>query len=331
MEPLPRPNAFPAVRWFFALSLVVFHGSVAASCRYGWFVSPHSIISVFFVISGMLTYNSYLLRPGVRAFYRRRVRRIVPAYAAVVVLAAVAGAFVTVLPVGEYLTSTATFKYLAANLAFLNFMAPGLPGVFESNTVTAVNSSLWTMKVEVAFYVLLPAIVHLTRRLGPLRVIAALYLLSVAWNVAFAHAFGTTGNGLFDMLRRQLPGQLMYFAAGMAAVHLSAPLLRHRGVVAVCAIAVWVACDRHAALRFLEPAAIAAALVAVACTGHRLATFAVRLPDLTYEVYLLHFPVIQLLVASGFFATAGFPVGIIVAVAIILLLAAALHSVCRRL
>jgi len=318
-------NAFTLIRWFFAVSLVVFHGSVAAGCEYVWFVPPHAIISVFFVMSGMLTYESCLIRPGTKAFYLRRIRKIIPPYFIVVVAAAVAGIFLSVLDVPAYLSCSGTYKYLAANLTFLNFLAPELPGVFSSNIVTAVNSSLWTMKVEVAFYALLPACMWAVRRFKPVHVITVLYLLSVAWNILFGVLFQSTGNGIFDMLRRQVFGQMMYFAAGMAAFHLRPAIMRHRFVVFVAGMAVWAACTCHAALRPAEPVAIAAVLTVAAYGSKRLACISVRIPNLTYEVYLLHFPVIQVLVSAGFFAAAGFLLAFAVAAVVVLFLAVLLR------
>ena len=47
-------------------------------------------------------------------------------------------------------------RYLGWNLAFLNFMEPALPGVFEANRFTEINGALWTLKIEVMFYLVLP-------------------------------------------------------------------------------------------------------------------------------------------------------------------------------
>lgn len=325
MIPAGCRNAFTLIRWFFAVSIVFFHGSVVAGCPYFWFVDPHSAISAFFVMSGMLTYAGYLRRPGAWTFYARRARRIGIPYATVILLAAVAGIFLSTLGAKAYLSDAGTAKYLAANLTFLNFLSPELPGVFASNNVTAVNASLWTMKVEVAFYLLLPIIAAFVRRCRPARAIAVMYLLSVAWNLIFLYLQQSTGNSAYDILRRQIFGQMMYFAAGMAAAHMYTHIMRKKYTYLAAGAALWLICGRFTALRPIEPVAIAATLTVLAYGSTRLADLSAKVPNLTYEVFLLHFPVFQTLAATGFFAAAGFPPALAAGTGITLLFSVALH------
>lgn len=106
--------------------------------------------------------------------------------------------------------------YLAANLVFLNFLAPNLPGVFATNPVTEVNGALWTLKVEVMFYAAVPVIAWLCRRLGTALVLLGLYLASVAYYLILGQLAEAHGSQLYAQLQRQLPGQLSYFVAGGA-------------------------------------------------------------------------------------------------------------------
>src|SRR6185437_5831983 len=92
--------------------------------------------------------------------------------------------------------------------------APALPGVFASNAVSAVNGSLWTIKVEVGFYVLVPMIVWSVRRFGYRRALGSLFLLSLAWHAVFQLLYSHFGTEIYDKLAKQIPGQLSYFAGG---------------------------------------------------------------------------------------------------------------------
>ncbi len=325
-----RFNAITLVRWFFAVSLVCFHACVLLRHSFITPIKGHAIVSVFFVLSGMLTYEGFAARPGVRAFYIRRLRKLFPPYALVVIACALAFAAFSTMPCISYYTSPGFWKYIAANLAFLNFLSPTLPGVFEAHSVDAVNSSLWTMKVEVMFYAVAPAIVWLSRRFRPLWVIAAVYVLSVAYAEFFTHLYHVSGAEKFDVLRRQLPGQMMYFAAGMAAVHVRAVMLRHKATALLAGLAVWLLCSYFARLRPIEPLAIACVITVVAYGSRRLSSLSVSVPNLTYEVFLLHFPVLQTFVELKAFEKLGFATALPLAFVVIILLSYAINRVMNR-
>lgn len=330
-----RASAITPLRWLFALSLVCFHACVLLGRGFFWPVKGHAIVSVFFVLSGMLSYEGLMARPGTRRFWTRRVRRIFPTYAAVIIAAVAALSLLSTLAPADYFAAPQTWKYLFSNLFFLNFLEPELPGVFTGHAVSAVNSSLWTMKVEVAFYAVLPAIVWLARRFRSMRVVAIIYVLSAIYYIAFtalavSSAKRGDSSGFYDMLRHQLPGQLMYFAAGMAAAELRPVLLRHRAAALLAGTAVWAVCAVRTELRPIEPLAIAAALTAAAYGFPRLSQWGARVPNLTYEVYLLHFPLLQSLIALGFFRVLPFAAAFALSLAIIIALAAALHAAVRK-
>lgn len=109
-------------------------------------------VSGFFVLSGMLIYQSVVNSPGVGVFIRKRFLRIFPGLAVVVLLSTfVLGLLVTNLPLGAYLRDTATYKYLLKNI----FLIPSdnlLPGVFRNNPRPEINGSLWTLRYEVLCY-----------------------------------------------------------------------------------------------------------------------------------------------------------------------------------
>lgn len=320
-------NAVTLIRWFFALTLVYFHACIVSGIAHSCYppIGGHAIVSVFFVLSGMLSYEGYQKHPGARQFYLRRIRRLFPPYAAVVAGCALLLAAASSLPPADYFSAPAFWKYLAANLSFLNFLAPQLPGVFTGNAVAAVNSSLWTMKVEVMFYAILPLMAWMARRWGAAKVIVGAYLLSVAYNMVFVGLYHGSGLEKFDIIRRQLPGQLMYFAAGMAAVHLRTRLLRRKYLYGLAGLSAWFVCGIHTELRPVEPLAIAAAVTVIAYGFRRLSEVAVHVPNLTYEVYLLHFPVMQAFVAAGLFSALGFVPALAAALLAVLLLSAAMH------
>jgi peptidoglycan/LPS O-acetylase OafA/YrhL len=217
----------------------------------------------------------------------------------VITLLAVGGAFLTTLPSSQYF-SLATLKYYLTNLAFMNFLAPDLPGVFEGNRLTAVNGALWTLKVEVMFYLSVPLIAWGLRRFGKPAVLGFLYLASVGYYLTFEHLFATTGRMLYFTLAQQFPGALAYFVSGAALYYYGDRLGR---------VLPWAAAGSAIFLQFnlgwastaLQPAALGLLVIWLAVSFPYLGNFG-KYGDLSYGLYIVHFPILQTLVSLGVFA-----------------------------
>lgn len=112
-------------------------------------------VAVFLVISGLLITRSWERSRDVRSFLLARTLRIFPGLAVSLLLTTfVLGAAFTTLPLGEYFSAPDTYTFLLRNFTLVDPQW-NLPGVFEGNVYPgAVNGSLWTLKYEVGFYLL---------------------------------------------------------------------------------------------------------------------------------------------------------------------------------
>jgi peptidoglycan/LPS O-acetylase OafA/YrhL len=110
-------------------------------------------VQVFFILSGVMVAQSLDRRRDVVDFLMARGLRIFPAlFVCVLATAFLLGPAVASLSPGEYFRSPVLFGYVAKTLTLSSGSAP-LPGVFEANAYAGyVNSSLWTLKYEVACY-----------------------------------------------------------------------------------------------------------------------------------------------------------------------------------
>ncbi|MCM1321652.1 MAG: acyltransferase [Bacteroides sp.] len=158
---VPKDNGFHFIRLACCLVVLYEHTAALACPRLLCLNLRSAAVNVFFILSGFWVTQSFLKSESLREYAAKRARKIFPQYAAVVVLCAVLLAAFSALPAKEYFSDGGFRKYLAANLCTLNFLHPPLPGVFGG---AAVNGSLWTIKVELAFYVMLPLIVLAARR-----------------------------------------------------------------------------------------------------------------------------------------------------------------------
>ena len=215
-----RSNHFDVLRLVAAAAVALLHlvelvRDDRLTHALGWLPTQWGL-PTFFVLSGYLVYMSWELRPGWSGYASRRLRRILPAYVTVVLVCAFAGAIFSTLSASDYFGSPAWLRYVLTNLAFLNFLQPSLPGLFQDNPFRGgtVNGALWTIKVELMFYAVVPLIALAVRRWGASRALGAGYILSALWWVGFTEAAARTGWPVWHEVARQMPGQLMYFLAG---------------------------------------------------------------------------------------------------------------------
>lgn len=129
-------------------------GEEPVGAWFNWFDASILGVSVFFFISGFLVCRSWDARRDPVAFLTARALRIAPAYWCVLLLtAALLGPVFTTLPLGEYLREARTLKYVAHGAVIdIQYL---LPGVFERAPAPGVNGSLWTIRLEVALYLML--------------------------------------------------------------------------------------------------------------------------------------------------------------------------------
>ena len=295
-------NNFDLLRLALATTVFLVHSYVLSGAEalaiLDRVLSSDLAIKGFFAISGYLVLMSYENSRSALEYFEKRARRILPAYVTVVLVAALAGAVLTEHPLADYLRDGA-LRYLAANLAFANFIAPSLPGVFAANPEHAVNGALWTLKIEVMFYLCLPFIVVAARRLGGLPVFAVLYALSVAYSLLLLGMEQRSGNPIYGVLARQLPGQLTYFLCGGLLYKLSPDLKRPRYAIVfavACAYLFWAGTTDA----LLAPPGVAFLAIYLAVGLPWLGNFG-RFGDFSYGVYIVHFPILQALVHYGAF------------------------------
>jgi peptidoglycan/LPS O-acetylase OafA/YrhL len=188
-------------------------------------------VAVFFALSGFLLWRGHAAaardlgpRPLTGHYLRSRVVRIMPAYLVAVVV------ILTLLPDADHASPTVWL----ANLTLTQIYVP--------LTLTGGLTQMWSLSVEVSFYVALPILALLARRIpvgARVPVIAALAVLSWAWGwVPLFSAHSGAGNPL-----NWPPAFFSWFAAGMllaewvhSPIGLPHRLARRRVLMAVIAV-----------------------------------------------------------------------------------------------
>jgi peptidoglycan/LPS O-acetylase OafA/YrhL len=338
-EPGPPPAApyarrriagIEGLRAVAALSIVVFHVwasgppsernapvdlGATGNDAFAWLQSG---VTLFFVLSGFLLFAPFASaaltrgsRPSVRQYFVNRGLRILPLYWVVLAF--------TALTVGRALLTRP--GDLLANVFLVQTYVPGLATGTDYH-VLGINPA-WSLCVEAAFYVLLPALgllaLSASRKLRPVQAvcvpIAIMAVAGIAAAVVAAHVHSTLYN-------HSLPVHAAWFAVGMtvalvwAAAPERTPLAerwpRRLAVVAIAAIAaislkLWTS----GVLTFEEAQTVTAlacglllALVVLAPKGSRLLRMLEARPAFaaglaSYGIFLWHEPLLRLLRTQG--------------------------------
>lgn len=202
-----------------------FFGSIAA--RFDFFVAVFFALSAFLLWRGIDRY-----RGRWAAYYRNRAGRILPAYLVCVV------AVILLLPDASNMSATQIISNLTLTQIYVaDGLAPGL-------------THLWSLAVEVAFYLVLPVLAMALAPLGKkgrVIVIVLLAVLSLGWAyLPFVEATPAEG-----VANRQIwpPAYTAWFAVGLLAAEFehdvpprAQRVLHHRWVFWLLALVVaWVA------------------------------------------------------------------------------------------
>lgn len=283
---ISRDNCLDAMRYFFAISLVIVHYATITDTPTEWIISGGIRVKFFFTITGMYVTYSFVRRGTLKSYFAKRFARIIPAYLCAIIFCLVLGAMLTTLPQQQFWTSGQTWRYTICNLFMLNWLEPSLPGVFCNNPLPQMDGSLWTMKFEALFYLAVPLYVYLVRRFSWSMLGVMALLIGLAYNF--------------------LPSQLQaccYFFTGsmMLAVHDFA----RRNVRWLLPLAVLMVTIAETGIAGASVSDVILGPVEVFCLPviFILLTYCLpflnfigRYDNITYGMFLYHFPVVQTLI-----------------------------------
>jgi len=297
-------NNFDVVRLGLALTVVMAHISTLSAVPnlkvLNAIFDSNFAVKGFFAISGFLVTKSYLTSSGVLEYAEKRLRRIYPAYLTAVVFCLIVGCCVTSLSFYDFIKSSETLSYIASNALFLNFIQPTLPSVFANQPVKVMNGALWTIKVEVMLYFCVPFLVALFRKLGSIRTLIFIFILSTSWVYGCKYIFPGEGGA---EIARQFPGQLAYFGIGSFFAVDDKWLAHTKWLALISFILLWIFTSPSVKL-WLDPFAYSSIVIFLATDAFRSLNLG-RYGDLSYGIYLFHFPLIQLLVYMNLFDLSG--------------------------
>ena len=303
-------NSFTFIRLLCALIVLYEHAVLLTGAENLLCLDLRGIaVNVFFILSGFWVTQSYLRSSSVKEYAKKRYNKIFPLYFTVVILSAILLVFFSNLSAKDYFTDSEFYKYLIANLTTLNFIHPTLPGVFEGLALGgSVNGSLWTIKIELGFYIILPFIVYIINKSSKNQggkygniVLCVLYILSVLYEVFMPVI--TKSTFLPSSLDNQLPAYISYFVSGMLIVLNWEQVFKKLNILVIPSIIVFTICTifEIPILSILFKPITLCLIVMWMAFRFKLFYSVGRRKDYSYSMYLVHYPLIMCFVSLSLF------------------------------
>lgn len=287
-------NNFDILRIVLALIVMFFHMGTLGNIQVLQYFPGTLSVSCFFVISGYLIVRSYIRNNNLLVYIRSRVMRIYPLYCVVIFSCFFLGALLTFYDYKFYVESS--WIYLLSNLAFLNFIQPTLPGVFtDIGNHGAVNGALWTIKIEVMFYISVPFIYGYLFRFISRKILTVIFfILSLVFFYIMSYIIDIYG--LNKAFNNQLPSLMSYFMVGALFnfININKKI--------VCFLLPFSLVGIYSGVEILKPLSVGL-IVAFLSFCLPFVRVSKNIGDLSYGIYIWHFPVIQTYIYLGAFSS----------------------------
>ncbi|WP_219412572.1 acyltransferase family protein [Pseudonocardia nigra] len=317
----PRRNSLDLLRLSFALLVAVAHGiAIHTGTQPEWGRSTLGDFGLdgFFILSGFLVTRSYLTLAAFPRYAWHRFLRIMPGFWVCLLVVALVVAPLAALLQGLPVTAPFTgdpsaLRYLAGNAALL-ITQYDIAGILAENATTySFNGSLWTLTFEAFCYAIVAALgllgVLRRRRVVVPIITSVLAVLTVAQEA-----------GLPVFLNDRVLRLVFVFLLGATAYLYAHRIPMRASLAAVAAALFLVGVAAFDDYRVIGAAPLAYVFLWL---GTCLPWHWHMRADLSYGLYIYHWPVLQLLVLTGL---AGVPTPVFVVTGLALTLLPAVAS-----
>jgi peptidoglycan/LPS O-acetylase OafA/YrhL len=293
---MSKSSSLQALRGIAVVLVVLFHMGFSIFGN-GWIG-----VDIFFVISGFLMWNLYaekILNNQFKEFYSKRFKRLLPALYIIIITSTVTF-YLILLPNERYLFLSETFS---ATIGISNIYY-WLEVQYFSNSQLRPLLNLWSIAVELQFYLIFPFLVIILKK-SFLRILSVLSISLVVFAGLALYSFHTA---FFT-----LPGRLWEFLLGMLVAriqpknHLKANKFWTVSFICITLMTlstlVGFNSENSKIVLQLFSAVFAATYIWVGfnlVSSSNLVKVLAKIGDYSYSVYLIHFPLFVFLGYSKF-------------------------------
>lgn len=194
----------------------------------------------------------------------------------------------------SYEKITEILNYSFFNLLTLNFIYPSISFIYRDNPLPYLNGSLWTIKIELILYLILPLIVYFIKKYKSLSAVVIAILISLIWAYYFIEIAPN------KTILKQFPGKLIFFSSGIFLFYLL-NIFKENSNILFLFLLLTMILNFTIENRFSNYA-INVVFVLLSVYFFAFHTKKIKLKtDLSYSIYLLHYPLLQFYVSFNIF------------------------------
>lgn len=299
-----RENNFDLIRLLASAQVVLWHGiehlKIRAPSEVLWLLATIPGVPIFFFISGYLVTASFRRSATLSLYFQNRARRIFPGLWVCFMFCFVSIVWIRGL---SNISMTDLWKWIVPNIIGFSHT----PQFLRDFGTGSVNGSLWSIPVELQFYLVLPILVAALGRSVPRWILVFSFFLLCS---EVYTRFVRSGDSLVlaSVMLRALPSWLYMFMLGMILEARRDWVQRYmvnRLRIWISAYLVWALVLQAVGINTLGNTAsplllipLAGVVMSAAYSNPLLAGQLLHHQDVSYGVYLYHIPIINLLVET---------------------------------
>lgn len=312
MKNIPSINNFDLIRFLAAVQVLYMHsmehlkidGIVAVF--YDTFLQYFPGVPIFFTVSGFLIFRSFDLNNNLKKYIINRTLRLFPALCVCIFFTALLLIFFSS---QQLLSNTKFYLWVLGQISIFQFYTPDILRFWGVGTP---NGSLWTISVEIQFYILVPIVFIIFKKLKSNIFLFILIFFSILLNIIMATTTESIPHKLFfvsvvpylfnflsgaffyvywEELKRVVENKfLMFISIYMIYFSIFGVILNYE----------LYSYKIHNIFQIITPILLSVTVLSFAFSFNNLSEKILKNNDISYGIYIYHMLIVNTLIATGY-------------------------------